>query len=816
MKNKLSLLILFGLALAIPRLTWGVTYSTDQTLASLTENVLLELDGANDNDLITITSEALEDFDISFNTATTVNADGTTTTTTSALQDILFAPTSTNADVTIAGSIGANGEVGDITNTGTGARTFKKTVTATNFTGLNAAGKTYTFEAALDLTTDYDGGAGDEVFESTVKIGGNLNTGFGTTTLKGETEANIVTGDASTASIVNIEDSFKGNIKLGTTSTLNLYDGSTVTGDITAVTTNTDGDIVIEDITEAGGSTVGTAGVKIVGNIGTASVLAKSFTIGDNADLKLEATEATTGAAYTAGFGINAGSSLELLSDYTIKSTAAVVANASSTIKLNNHTLDLLATEFGTLDGTTIELSLNADEDFGNIKTTSSGTGTIFAGGTIIKPTINYLIDGASKTYTIISTGKDQGSVVHEIAAGSNTALYTFAVAVANTNNHALTATRTLFTASDFDYTDNGDKVAAILEGVAEDKDSGEIQLSTGASDVGFASLAKITEDADLVAAVETLDPDVSGGVSKGTFLASTELINTVDARLSSVTSGVSSGDHHYSSALWMKAYGGNAEQEAVGGIAGYDADVFGTAIGFDTLISSNLTLGVAVGFSDTDVETSSIQNTDITSYTGIIYGKFGISNFYADAFAAYSKNSYESKRTLLTSQSALGDYDGNQYSFKLKLGYNFKLSDSLKLTPLVSVHNSSLTTDAYSESGTSGFNLDVDKKDTDMLKLGLGLEVGYALSDYLVSSFRIMSVSDSELETVKATSSFSNITGDTLTTTGATSIDKSSILAGFGLTYLGDGVSLSGNYNYETKDNYKAHSYDLLLRVDF
>ena len=802
MKNKLNLLILFGLALAIPRLTWGVTYSKNQTLASLTEDVLTELDGATGNVLITITSTALEDFDISFKSATTVaNA-------TSATQDILIAPAAATAAVTIKGSLGANGRVGDITNTGTGARTFKKTVTATSFTA--AAGGAYTFEGALDLAQNYVGSTGNDVFKETVTIKGTFTPGGGTTTF--EKATTITGGIVSTADndIINIKDTFTGGIALNDTTALNFADGITYTGAITGLA-DAEGVIAIQ-------APVGEAkvkGVTIVGSIGVDggnSVERLTFDAGANLSLK---NGTVAGSSSVESFVFTGTNTLELLSDYDIESNARVQALPGTTIKLNNHTLDLAGTEFDTDADTTIELTLNSDTDFGNIVTTANAN-SLFAAGTVIKPTIDYLIDGDTKDYTIIDTADDQEDAQHVIATESNTALYTFTVNDA-TNNHVLTATRKEFTNDEFNYSDNGDKVAAILEGVAEDKDGGDIQLSSGASaDVGFASLAKIKTANDLVAAVETLDPDVSGGVSKGTFLASSEFINTVDSRLTSVTSGASSGDHHYSSALWMKAYGGKAEQEAVDGIAGYDADVFGTAIGFDTLISSNLTLGVAVGFSDTDVETSSIQNTDITSYTGIAYGKFGISNFYADAFAAYSKNSYKSTRTIFNSQSASADYDGDQYSFKLKLGYDFKLSDSLKLTPLVSIHNSSLTTDAYSETGTSGLNLDVDKKDTDMLKLGLGLEVGYALSDYLVSSFRIMGVSDSELETVKATSSFSNITGDTLTTKGATSIDKSSILAGFGLTYLGDAVSLSGNYNYETKEKYKAHSFDLLLRVEF
>ena len=250
-------------------------------------------------------------------------------------------------------------------------------------------------------------------------------------------------------------------------------------------------------------------------------------------------------------------------------------------------------------------------------------------------------------------------------------------------------------------------------------------------------------------------------------------------------------------------------------GVSGYDAGVFGTAIGVDTLISPNLTLGLAAGFSDTGVETDLFQKTDITSYTGIAYGKIGIANFYVDAFAAYSINSYDSYRPQPNGESAHGDYDGNQYSLKLKLGYDFQFDNTLTVTPLVSVHKSSLSIDSYSESGST-FAKDYEKKDADMLKLGFGLELGYSVRENLISTLRIISLNDTELETETTTSSFTAVTGDTINSVGASTIDKTSLVAGFGLTYFADGVSLSGNYNFETKDNFEAHSYDLLLRMQF
>lgn len=831
---------MFGLALAIPRLTWGATITVDTTYSAagtpLTEDVLANFDSQL---TVTLTYDEVPEYDISA-------GDGIA----AANVDVVIISLTTDEDVTIAGSIGAYGRVGDITNTGSiGARTFNGAITATSFTTASSAG-VYTFNENVDLSTDFTiAGTTAAIFKKDVTMRQIASSGSGAVTFEGDTviEANstyastgvltfetktvigttdddgVITratltldGGSGGGEQIVIGGEFDGNISVasGHDTGITLNDGLVFAGNIEN-TDNEEGVITVKKTTDTSANAT-SVGVTIKGQIGTdGSTHINGLTLEDDSKLTLQSIDGATVISYIDTLTLGSGSTLAFGSDdYNIDiDDDAAFAVTDQVIDLADHNVVVGASPITASDATEIKVKLSADDDFGSLTTTASTNSSINAEATIT-PEVDYLLEG-SKNFAVIATAQSSQAVIN---VADDTAVYGFTMTFDDdADDHILTVTRKNIDTTNFDLSDNAEKVGAIIDDMVDSLNTDITVVADSDTIAALVALQNTTDKADFEAAVESLAPDVSGGVSKGTFLASTELINTVDTRLSGVASGVSSGDHSYNSGLWMKAYGSDAQQDSVGGIDGFDAKVFGTAIGFDTRLSPNFYLGVAAGFADIEVDIDDGSNTDTTSYSGIVYSKLNATDqFYAEAFVTYSKNSYESTRKVVSGQNALGEFDGDQYGYKLKLGYDFNVSNVLKVTPLLSVHQSNLTTDAYTETGTSGFNLAVDKKDSDMLKLGFGLELDYKVTQNFVSTFRILSLTDSELEQVKTTSSFTGIDGDTLTSAGSSNVDKSSILAGFGLTYLGDGVCLTGNYNYETKDHYKAHSYDLLLRVEF
>lgn len=302
---------------------------------------------------------------------------------------------------------------------------------------------------------------------------------------------------------------------------------------------------------------------------------------------------------------------------------------------------------------------------------------------------------------------------------------------------------------------------------------------------------------------------------------------------LASLSTGVSSGDAISDASFWFKTFGGDVQQDSIGGVEGYDASIFGMTLGYDAQINPYLCLGIAGGISEANTESTSSQETRITSYQGVLYGSFDSDNdnlgnhYYIDAFLAFSSNDYQSTRSIYNGDVATGNYAGRQTSSKVEVGYTIERG-KFEFTPLASLEYTRLRMDPYTEKGSDAWNLSVEEQGEDVIKTGIGFQLSCLIetqsvskgvaenpSDKWIPTFRAVYLYDSNADVAETTASFVG-GGDSFITQGA-DVDRSSILLGAGLAFLSQkGMSLTGNYSYEHKEGFSGHAYDLTLRVDF
>ncbi len=157
-----------------------------------------------------------------------------------------------------------------------------------------------------------------------------------------------------------------------------------------------------------------------------------------------------------------------------------------------------------------------------------------------------------------------------------------------------------------------------------------------------------------------------------------------------------------------------------------------GLLAGLDYRLNSNLMMG---GFFNWGYSSGALDNygsrQQSNSYTpGIVVG-YKLGDFYVNALAAYTYNSYQINRNIFmpgSSTVATGNPTGNEYDTNGLLGYNLPLVKGLVAGPAAGVGFTQVNIGGFSESG-SPFALTVAKQDADSLRSLLGMQGQYILA---------------------------------------------------------------------------------------
>jgi outer membrane autotransporter protein len=152
----------------------------------------------------------------------------------------------------------------------------------------------------------------------------------------------------------------------------------------------------------------------------------------------------------------------------------------------------------------------------------------------------------------------------------------------------------------------------------------------------------------------------------------------------------------------------------------GYGISMYGVTLGIDYRVSDRLTLGVLIGYANSDVD---LHRGDISANTGTLglYGSWVDQGFYVNGLVAGSYSSYDIERRGIGG-AASGDTEGLSFSGLLSTGYDFR-KRGWTFGPFVDVQYTSVQFDGFREHG-SDFPLVIEDNRSDSLRSRLGARI--------------------------------------------------------------------------------------------
>lgn len=179
---------------------------------------------------------------------------------------------------------------------------------------------------------------------------------------------------------------------------------------------------------------------------------------------------------------------------------------------------------------------------------------------------------------------------------------------------------------------------------------------------------------------------------------------------------------------LWIKSYGATGTRSGEDIASRYSYGIGGALMGLDILTIPKLRAGVSVGYSQTRLEQTNLNDEgNATGYQAALYGAFKSGNWYADGALYYSHNQYEMKRVIGFAdlyRRAEGNFNGYELAGYLEGGRKFILPKAFEITPMASLLAIRHQHESFMETGADSLNLYVDKETANSLQSALGFRL--------------------------------------------------------------------------------------------
>jgi len=438
----------------------------------------------------------------------------------------------------------------------------------------------------------------------------------------------------------------------------------------------------------------------------------------------------TNANSYSGGTTINAGT------------LQAGNANALGTGPVTNSGTLAIGTTSLTLGGAYTQNAGSALD----LTVTRTNNGQIIApsvsidAGSTINVTVQGLVPNNTAYEIINSGGTGIGSVPSTVLSDS---FVSFSSSVLN-GDLFLTSDYTLYSLAD---NPNARAVANDIDNDANvSSDMGNVfktlqTLSNGQISSALDSMGPVVDAGILEDSSSMLNNFVGAALDRVQNVLSRENIinNSLDIEENSVSehryeTGISSGDDVEDNGIWAKPFGSYLTQEAKQSIPGYNAWNTGTVVGFDHMITDDITLGLAGSYAYGSLDSADGSNTGITSTQGTIYAGYQDPDlkFFLEAAGSFAWDWYDGKRNItFMDRTADSSYDGQGYSLYLGSGYNFYagkspeygtiLGENFVFTPLASLEWTHRSLGSYTETNAGALDLKVNGQDYDTLESSLG-----------------------------------------------------------------------------------------------
>ena len=698
--------------------------------------------------------------------------------------------------VTFSGNIGGTAGLLAVTvgtdNSTAGNAVFSGNVTANTFTAASGghANEDTTVSIAGNLTattvnvnTSAAAAAAKTDFTVTGTLTATTVNAVGGANDAGTDPTLFLKGDASVAT-VNLDDN-------GATATLTANGTAAQTLTIGNIRGTANGDGVFQNSNTAGVVTVvGTIGATatiedITLDASTSTTFQSTVAISDDMAIGGTAGTTTIGATVTVGDDLTIGDSATIAIASTLGAGDTVFATTSNAAVIND-------------DDNNGEVTVKLPSNF------TSGAITLINDDADISAYANEftVTDNQLTDYTVQSNGGD--NTIIEITAAAKSA--SAAAAELGVSEEAATAIQNAAQAFNSDSTLRDLLTTALTTGGETARKAASTLQGSPASSTA-AGGAAVTATGTQVVAV---------GSSR---MAS---LRTGNAFASAQRAGFAAGEDVLSKALWFKPFVNFADQTQRKGIAGYETETYGGALGADVKIG-NSTVGMSFSYANTDVDSKGDGNaqTDIDSYQGTIYADYTTSEWYIEGLFGYARNEIDASRTItLNNLTAVADYGSNQYMASVGFGMPIEVDENQFITPKASFQYTLVDNETYTETGAGSANLRVDQDNVNqaLAEFGLRYHTNSTMdSGTLTPELRASFTYDFANDEAVSTSNF-NGGGATFQVEGA-NVQEAGFRGGIGASFIplgASGLTVAANYDVWAREDFVSHSANLSLRLRF
>ncbi len=182
----------------------------------------------------------------------------------------------------------------------------------------------------------------------------------------------------------------------------------------------------------------------------------------------------------------------------------------------------------------------------------------------------------------------------------------------------------------------------------------------------------------------------------------------------------------------WLSGIGSLGSVLGNGNASGLSYTLGGTAFGIDYRLDPRFLVGIAGGYVGGSQWVNGFGGNGYTGSLSVaLYGSFTQRGFYADALAGYANSNNRLQRVVaIPGQSAAianGQTSANQFLGQLETGYRIGLPfpANTSISPFGRLQVGSVDQAAFSESGTSLFNLSVAQQTTTSVRTIFGADFG-------------------------------------------------------------------------------------------
>ena len=298
--------------------------------------------------------------------------------------------------------------------------------------------------------------------------------------------------------------------------------------------------------------------------------------------------------------------------------------------------------------------------------------------------------------------------------------------------------------------------------------------------------------------------------------------LRTGTAYASSHASGFAAGQDVLSKAIWMKPFVNFADQNRRKGIAGYETETYGAAIGGDFKIGDS-TIGASFSYATTDVDSKGDGNaqTDIDSYQGTIYADYTTNEWYVEGLFGFARNEITGSRSIsVNNLTASNDYGSNQYMANIGFGMPVEVEPGHFVTATASLQYTLVDNETYTETGAGALNLRVDQ---DNVHQALGvIGAKYHINNEVdggtfTPEARLSLTYDFANDEAVSTSNFTG-GGPAFDVEGA-NVQELGVRGGLGVSFMplaATGLTIAANYDVWAREDFLSHSANASLRFDF